>query len=183
MKVRDADILFLPDGATPPSDHWQFRWQQKLSTGRMVAPKAHHAPERLAWVEAIARAEAGDSRPLVLVGHGHGIFAAIAALPQLGQRVAGAFFAAPHDLAGNASLMSSPHGWPAQLRTRLPFPVMVVGSRNDPACSYAAAEALAAEWGALMLDAGEAGHIDSESGYGPWPEGSMAFAKFLQNLS
>jgi predicted alpha/beta hydrolase family esterase len=59
---------------------------------------------------------------------------------------------------------------------------MVVGSQNDPACSYAAAEALAAGWGALMLDAGEAGHIDAESGYGPWPEGSMAFAKFLQKL-
>ncbi|MGO4837655.1 alpha/beta hydrolase, partial [Rhizobiaceae sp. 2RAB30] len=27
-----------------------------------------------------------------------------------------------------------------------------------------------------------AGHINSEAGYGPWPEGSMTFAQFLSRL-
>ena len=30
--------------------------------------------------------------------------------------------------------------------------------------------------------AGQAGHINTDSGYGPWPEGSMAFAQFLSRL-
>lgn len=41
------------------------------------------------------------------------------------------------------------------------------------------------EWakpGALLLDAGEAGHINVESGYGPWPEGTLAFAHFIAKL-
>jgi predicted alpha/beta hydrolase family esterase len=183
MKVRDADILFLPDTPSVPLDHWQHRWQQKLSTGRSVVPHAHHAPERASWVETVAEAVNAAERPVVLIGHGRGIFAAIAALPHITQRIAGGFFAAPYDLDAETAPVSSPHGWPAHIRSRLPFPAMLVGSRNDPACTYEAAEKLAAGWGALMLDAGEAGHIDSESGYGPWPEGSMAFAKFLQKLN
>ncbi|MBX3529817.1 MAG: serine hydrolase family protein [Rhizobiaceae bacterium] len=183
MKVRDADILFLPDGSQPPHDHWQSRWQQKLSTGRIVVPHVHHAPERGAWIDAVTDAVKGSTLPIVMVGHGHGIFAAIAAVPHIMQRVAGAFFAAPYDLGSEEAPMSSPHGWPTQIRSRLPFPAMLVASRNDPACSYETAEGLASGWGALLLDAGEAGHIDAESGYGPWPEGSMAFAQFLRKLS
>ena len=34
----------------------------------------------------------------------------------------------------------------------------------------------------FLIDAGEAGHINADSGFGPWPEGSMAFAKFLTGL-
>lgn len=183
MKVREADILFLPDGSRPPHDHWQSRWQQKLSTGRSVVPHAHHAPERAAWVETVSEAANGADRPVVLVGHGHGIFAAIAAMPRITQRIAGAFFAAPYDLGREQALVSSPHGWPAHIRSRLPFPAMLVASRNDAACSFEAAEDLAMDWGALLLDAGEAGHIDAEAGYGPWPEGSMAFAQFLRKLA
>ena len=31
-------------------------------------------------------------------------------------------------------------------------------------------------------DAGEAGHLNEESGHGPWPEGTMVFAKFISEL-
>ncbi len=181
MKVRDAHILFLPDLSEPPPDHWQWRWRQRLSTGRFVLPHAQHAPERAAWVAAVTEAVNAAEKPVVLVAHGHGISAALAALPDLRTRVAGAFFAAPHD-AGDGALVSSPHGWPAHT-SRLPFPAMLVASRNDPACSYERADVMAQQWGALLLDAGEAGHIDSEAGFGPWPEGSMAFAQFLVKLS
>ena len=64
----------------------------------------------------------------------------------------------------------------------LPFPSMTVASRNDPFSAYEVTEDIAAAWGSLLLDAGEAGHINSDSGYGPWPEGSIAFARFLSRL-
>jgi predicted alpha/beta hydrolase family esterase len=67
-------------------------------------------------------------------------------------------------------------------RDPLPFPSLLVGSRNDPHASYAAVEDLAFAWGAAMLDAGEAGHINTESGHGPWPEGLMSLAHFLSRL-
>ncbi len=34
----------------------------------------------------------------------------------------------------------------------------------------------------IFADAGEAGHINAESGHGPWPEGSMTFAHFMTRL-
>jgi predicted alpha/beta hydrolase family esterase len=34
----------------------------------------------------------------------------------------------------------------------------------------------------MLIDAGESGHINSESGHGPWPEGSMVFAEFMTQL-
>lgn len=182
MKVKDAHILFLPDNAEPSPGHWQWRWRQKLSTGRFVLPHAQHAPERAGWVDVVSEAVNAAERPVVLVGHGHGVLAGIAALPRYTQRIAGAFFAGPVDLDAETAPVSSPHGWPEQVRSRLPFPAMLVASRNDPACSYEAAERLAAGWGAMLLDAGEAGHIDEAAGYGPWPEGSMAFAQFLRKL-
>jgi len=44
------------------------------------------------------------------------------------------------------------------------------------------ADELAAAWGSMIVDAGDSGHLNSESGHGPWPEGSMVFAKFLSQL-
>ena len=67
-------------------------------------------------------------------------------------------------------------------REPLPFPGHLVASRNDPYCKQDIADDIAASWGALFMDAGEAGHIDSEAGFGPWPEGLMVFARFLGRL-
>jgi predicted alpha/beta hydrolase family esterase len=35
---------------------------------------------------------------------------------------------------------------------------------------------------AAIVDAGDAGHVNTESGHGPWPEGLMRFAGFLKQL-
>jgi predicted alpha/beta hydrolase family esterase len=67
-------------------------------------------------------------------------------------------------------------------REKLPFPSAMIASRNDPFCAFDVAEDLARAWGSLFIDAGEAGHINADSGHGPWPEGSMTFAQFLSKL-
>ena len=65
---------------------------------------------------------------------------------------------------------------------RLPFPSITVGSQNDPYCAADVSESLADRWGSLFINAGEAGHINSDAGYGPWPEGLLAFGQFLGKL-
>ncbi|MET0575771.1 MAG: alpha/beta hydrolase, partial [Mesorhizobium sp.] len=59
---------------------------------------------------------------------------------------------------------------------------VVIASRNDPYSTFEVAEDIAAAWGSLFIDAGEAGHLNADSGHGPWPEGSMTFAHFLSRL-
>lgn len=64
---------------------------------------------------------------------------------------------------------------------RLPFPSVLVGSRNDPYCSFERAQAFAMAWGSRFVDLGEAGHINAESGLGDWPTGHAVLAE-LMNL-
>ena len=67
-------------------------------------------------------------------------------------------------------------------RGPLPFPSLLVASRDDPYCAYERAEDFGYAWGAATLDAGTAGHLNTDSGYGPWPEGLMRFAGFIKQL-
>ncbi|MEY2800676.1 MAG: hypothetical protein RL513_260, partial [Pseudomonadota bacterium] len=66
----------------------------------------------------------------------------------------------------------------------LPFPSVLVASRNDPYCRFDRAQTLAQAWGSRLVDAGETGHLNADSGLGDWPEGHahlracMASAEF-----
>lgn len=53
----------------------------------------------------------------------------------------------------------------------LPFPSILVGSENDPYMTAAAAGELARLWGSRFFNAGAVGHINTDSGHGPWPGG------------
>ncbi|WP_224543857.1 RBBP9/YdeN family alpha/beta hydrolase [Mesorhizobium sp. CA16] len=182
MKVKDADILIVPGYTNSGPEHWQTRWQSKLSTARRVEQAEWTKPVREDWTASVANAVNEAERPVVLVAHSLGVTAAVQAIPQFRKPVAGAFFVAPPDV-------SNPEIRPRHLMTfgpysrdPLPFPSIVIASRNDPFCAFAVAEDIAAAWGSLFIDAGEAGHLNHDAGFGPWPEGSMTFAKFLTEL-
>ena len=68
-------------------------------------------------------------------------------------------------------------------REPLPFPSLVLASRNDPHCAFEVAEDLAGAWGSRLVDLRESGNVDPDSGHGPWPEGLMTFGKFLGQLT
>ena len=65
----------------------------------------------------------------------------------------------------------------------LPFPSVMVASSNDPYCRIDRATVLANAWGSTLVEAGDLGHINGESGHGPWPEGVLRFGSFLSSLS
>jgi predicted alpha/beta hydrolase family esterase len=182
MKVKDADILFVPGHMGAGPDHWQTRWQSKLSTGRRVEQADWSNPDRDDWVGALAAAVDAAERPVVLVAHSLGVSTVVHAAAAFGKTVAGAFLVAPPDLADPAIRPKQLTRFAPHPLAALPFASILIASRNDPYCAFAAAEKMADAWGSLLIDAGEAGHINADSGYGPWPEGSMAFARFLSNL-
>ena len=182
MKVKDADILIVPGYTNSGPDHWQTRWQSKLSTARRVEQAEWTKPVRADWVAKVAEAIAEAERPVVLVAHSLGIPSAVLAVPGFEEKIAGAFLVAPPDLANPEIRPKHLMTFGPYPRDPLPFPSIVIGSRNDPFCALDVAEDIAAAWGAQFIDAGEAGHINADSGYGPWPEGSMTFARFLSQL-
>jgi predicted alpha/beta hydrolase family esterase len=182
MKVKDADILIVPGYTNSGPEHWQTRWQSKLSTARRVEQAEWTKPVREDWTASVANAVNEAERPVVLVAHSLGVAAAVQAIPQFRKPVAGAFFVAPPDVANPDIRPRHLMTFGPYSRDPLPFPSIVIASRNDPFCAFEVAEDIAAAWGSLFIDAGEAGHLNHDAGFGPWPEGSMTFAKFLTEL-
>jgi predicted alpha/beta hydrolase family esterase len=140
-------------------------------------------PDLSLWTERLADAVNAAERPVVLVAHSLGVATVLQSIPKFRARVAGAFLVAPVDLADAALAPSSLSGFGPYPRDPLPFPGLLVASRNDPFCRYEVADELAASLGALLVDGGESGHINIASGHGPWPEGTMVFAGFLGRLT
>lgn len=183
MKVSNANILIVPGLGNSGDAHWQTRWQQKLSTARRVEQPDWDAPAREHWTRNLAEAVNGSDRPAILIGHSLGVATVVQAVPQFRQRVAGAFLVAPPDLENPDLDPPAILGFGPYPRAPLPFPSILVASRNDPYCSYEVAEDIAGAWGSLFVDAGESGHLNTASGHGPWPEGSMTFAQFVSRLA
>jgi predicted alpha/beta hydrolase family esterase len=182
MKVKEADILIVPGYTNSGPDHWQSRWQSKLSTARRVEQTEWSKPVRDDWTANVARAVNEAEKPVVIVAHSLGVAAAVQAIPRFQKLVAGAFFVAPPDVANPEIRPRHLMTFGPYPREPLPFPSMVIASRNDPFCAFDVAEEIAGAWGSLFIDAGETGHLNADSGFGPWPEGSMTFAKFLTDL-
>ncbi len=181
MRISDFDVLIVPRLGSAGEGDWPSRWSAKLSTARVVAPSDVGAAERDAWTGAIADAVSAARRPVLFVGHGLGAAAIASAAFALGGRdIRGAFLVSPTDLAGLARVAGE--GWSLP-RAPLPWPTVVVASRNDMDGAYDAVAALAAEWGAELIDAGHAGGLDALSGHGPWPEGLMRLAGFIKKLA
>lgn len=182
MKARDADILIVPGYTNSGPNHWQSRWEAKLSTARRVEQDEWSKPVRRDWAARVAEAVNAAERPVVLVAHSLGIPTAIHAIPEMTRPLAGAFLVAPPDVANENIRPKHLMTFGPYPREPLPFPSMTIASRNDEFCAFEVAEDIAAAWGSLFLDAGNSGHINADSGHGPWPEGSMTFARFLAKL-
>jgi predicted alpha/beta hydrolase family esterase len=65
----------------------------------------------------------------------------------------------------------------------LPFPSVVVASTNDEYAAIERSHAFAQAWGSKLVEIGDAGHINADTGYGPWPEGEQLLEDFCRALS
>jgi predicted alpha/beta hydrolase family esterase len=182
VKVADADVLMIPGFGGSEPDHWQSRWHAKLSTARRVEQADWERADRSAWTGAIEAAVEASRRPAILVAHSLGVFAVAHAASRLGGKVAGAFLVGPSDWERPNLLPGVEHDFAPVPLAPLPFPSVLVASRNDPYCEMQRASDFAEAWGSEFVDAGDAGHINVASGHGPWPEGLMKFAGFLSKL-
>ncbi len=183
MKTGDCDILILPGYAGSGEEHWQARWAGRLRTGRVVAQADWHHPDPEDWRARIVAAVEEATRPVVLIAHSLGVVAAVEAAPRFPAGVVrGAMLVAFPDIETSQNLPASVCAFAPVPRDPLPFPTLLVASRTDPHCTYERAEEFGAAWGASVVDAGEAGHINVASGHGPWPEGLMRLAGFMATL-
>lgn len=190
MKISELDILIIPGWENSGEAHWQTRWEQKMPTAKRVEQKAWNKPHRTEWVGKILQAIEQAERPVFLIAHSLGTLAvAHAAAEMTTGKVRGALLVAPPEETRFKKYIELPKECETELGSffpppneALPFPSMLVASTSDHYMPIEEAEALAKKWGATFVDAGDAGHINTESGFGPWPEGLMRLALFLREL-
>ena len=182
MKLSECDILILPGLGGSKPGHWQLRWAERMSSAAIVEQADWFEPDLDDWVQTIDQAARLTTRPIVLIAHSLAVTAVAHAAPRLPDNVRGAFLVAPTDVELSPAAPEETFGFRPVPRDPLPFPSLLVASRNDPYCAYDRAEDFAYSWGAALVDAGESGHINVASGHGPWPEGLMRLAGFLKGL-
>ncbi|MFO1167105.1 MAG: alpha/beta fold hydrolase [Rhodoblastus sp.] len=178
MRASECDILILPGmgGGTP--DHWYNRWAQKLSTARRVEQRDFDHPRFDEWAERIQDAAAAAKRPVVLIGHSMGAVTGCLIAADM-PNVVGAMLVAPASPRVLLTLENVDPAFAHRRQRRVDFPCLLVASRNDDYATYEESTERASALGATLVDAGESGHINPDSGHGPWPEGLMRLAHFL----
>jgi predicted alpha/beta hydrolase family esterase len=99
----------------------------------------------------------------VAVTHSFGCLAVARHLARGGKGIEAALFVLPADpdKFGVANLLPA---------SRLAVPSVLVGSDNDPWMRADQARAWARRWGSQFVHLGAAGHINTESGFGPLPQ-------------
>jgi predicted alpha/beta hydrolase family esterase len=175
LELNALDILTIPglDGSGP--DHWQTLWEAELPNCRRVEMPDWAKPNRAEWVESLDQAIAAAQSPTILVAHSLGCLTVAWWAKEKWQlrwdgQVLGALLVAPPCVEGECATERIVDFRPAP-RTTLPFPTLLVASRDDPYASIATSQRFAAMWGSELIDAGNAGHINAASRLGRWEHG------------
>jgi uncharacterized protein len=182
LRISDTDILIVPGLGNSSPEHWQSRWQSKLSTARRVEQADWDHPEREVWVDRLVANVESSTRPAIIIAHSIGVITTVFAAERIKGHVIGAMLVAPSDWDKPDLLPGYDLDFTPIPMAELPFPSLLVASQNDPFCEVNRATALAEAWGSEFVDAGDAGHINVDSGHGPWPEGLLRLASFLSKL-
>ena len=185
----DTTILIVPGLRDHVAEHWQTLFAATLPKVHTVPPLEHEKLSRAARVEALDRALDAIDGPVMLVAHSAGVMM-VAHWAQTGaasrHRIRGALLATPANVAQPfppgypTTDVLREHGWLPVPRTPLPFPSLLAASRNDPLCTFEAAQVLAADWGSALVDLGEVGHLNPAAGYGPWPQAATLVERLDQ---
>lgn len=170
-KAQGVDVLVLPGCQSSGPQHWQSRWEAIYGDQRVEQHDWWH-PLRGDWMARLEEVLLQCSRPAILVAHSLGclLVAAWSAHTHNHQLVRGALLVAPGDAASQA-LRPVLGNWSSIALQELPFPSIMVASRNDPYCSFERASLFAKAWGSVLVDGGNRGHLNAESGLGAWPQG------------
>lgn len=175
-----APVLVLPGYADSGPDHWQSHWERRDPRLRRVVQDDWLMPRLPDWLETLERHVAACGAPPVLVAHSLGCALAARWAARPGATARGALLVAPADVDSPAHTPDEVRGFGPMPMIRLPFPSIVVASRDDPFVTVSRAAALAGAWGSRLVMLERAGHINADAGFGPWPEGRALLAELAE---
>lgn len=179
--MKTKNVLILPGWENSGTKHWQSLWEQRHGYTR-VEQHDWMRPLRGDWVARLEEVLLTCDEPAVLVAHSLGciLTAAWAAHSRNTHRVKAALLVAPGDVE-RPEIREQIPSWSPIALSALPFPAVLVASRNDPFCAFERARLFAHAWNAQFMDYGEAGHINADSGLASWPEGHVLLQDLMKD--
>ena len=179
----DCDVLTLAGIWNSGPTHWQTHWEKKYPGWSRVAHRDWINPDCEEWIAELDAAIAQCEGPPILVAHSLSC-SMLVRWARSGSmlKIAGAFMVAPADPEGAAFPVEA-NGFAPMPMESLPFPSVVVASSSDEYVSMERARAFASAWGSKLVEIGDAGHVNGDSGFGAWPEGETMLAEFCEEVS
>ncbi len=165
--------LIVPglDGSGP--GHWQRLWAERDPQAELVEQEDWAEPVLSDWLHQL-EARIAEAPGCVLVAHSLGcVLVAHLANRSSAAHISGALLVAPADIEKLARRRPDLSDFRLGRLAPLPFPSILVASRNDPFMGWREAGAHAAGWGSALVDLGHAGHINLDSGFGAWPDAEI----------
>jgi len=168
-------VLIVPGYHGSGAAHWQTWLQRSLPDAERVSGIDWESPVLPEWTAAIHRNIEASAGRVWIVAHSFGCLASAVVASESPEKVAGVLFVAPADPERFSAYGTRDHLVESGITHLLPQgplgPVnsIVVASENDPWLQIDQARLWARRWDSKLVNIGQAGHINTESGYGPWP--------------
>lgn len=166
--------LTLPGLNGSGQGHWQTLWEKHRANIRRVEQAHWNDPSPTTWMKRLHEEIVAPGKPVLLVAHSLGChvvanWAAIIA-QGYGRPVAGALLVAPPEVE---RLDAHPvlRRFSPRPRQPLPFPSILVASRDDRYATIEESRSMARIWQSHFVDIGNCGHINADSGLGLWRNG------------
>ena len=169
-----STTLVVPGLHGSGAGHWQTWIESQIAHAVRVEQIDWDKPILSRWAGAVVQAIDRAKGDVFLVAHSFGSLASVVAAHRRVDRVAGALLVAPADPArfSATGLRDSFAEKSVELPDRpLCMPCIVVASGNDPWTKLTTAAFWADRWGSRLIALEGVGHINVDSGHGPWPLG------------
>ncbi len=168
-------VILVPGLRDSDEYHWQSCWERRFPFWRRITQRNWIEPDIENWVSAIKRELVMCDLPAILIGHSYGALASCRLVQTQSCNIAGIAMVAPAE-PSLFELEEVIH--PSELDA----PSIMFASHNDPLMPFKRAQFWAQCWGSTLIDIGEAGHINAESGFGEWDYGLEQVMAFMEGL-
>ncbi len=160
--------IIVPGYQGSPEGHWQNWLLGKLPNSKMVEFRNLYKPVREEWISELEKEIESCDEDFIIIAHSMGaVTTANLTKSQCNRHLRGVILVAPAD-SEQADFPKEIENFSPMPQKELPFPTLLIGSRNDHYMKYSRVVQLADRWGSSFLDVGCAGHINGESGFDVW---------------